>query len=432
MKILHYVSLSIILIAVSCMNNASSKTQSQAAKVELVKQGNQYTLLKNGEPFYISGAGLEFGNIEKLAKSGANSFRTWRTDNGQKTGKEILDEAQKHGLMVLMGIEIGRERHGYDYNDSVWVKQQFDFVKGEVLKYKDHPALLAWGIGNELNLHSTNMKIWNAVNTLSKMIHEVDPNHPTTTMLAGIGEHEVSYINEHCSDLDFLCIQMYGDIVNLQEKIKAAGYQGPYIVTEWGATGHWEVALTEWGAPIEQTSKEKAEVFRYRYNKAIASDPDKCLGSYVFLWGQKQERTPTWYGMFLENNYKTETVDAMYYIWNNKWPEYRCPALDSLHLNAQTAHNSIKVAANEACIAEVFINPNGNDSLTYLWEIIPESMDQKDGGDRESRPKTYLNKQAGAKFLFTAPSTPGAYRIFSYALGEHENAATANIPFWVE
>ena len=48
-------------------------------------------------------------------------------------------------------------------------------LREEVLKYKDHPALLAWGIGNELNLQYKNPKVWNAVNDIAKMIHEVDP-----------------------------------------------------------------------------------------------------------------------------------------------------------------------------------------------------------------------------------------------------------------
>lgn len=66
------------------------------AKVELVQNDGQYQLLVDGQPFYIKGAGLEFGSVEQLAEHGANSFRTWRTDNGQDTGMEVLDEALEH------------------------------------------------------------------------------------------------------------------------------------------------------------------------------------------------------------------------------------------------------------------------------------------------------------------------------------------------
>ena len=54
----------------------------------------------------------------------------------------------------------------------------------QVREYKDHPALIIWVIGNELNMEK-NPKVWDAVNDLSKKIHQIDPNHPTTTPLAG-------------------------------------------------------------------------------------------------------------------------------------------------------------------------------------------------------------------------------------------------------
>jgi len=65
---------------------------------------------------------------------------------------------------VMMGLEIKRERHGFDYNNADSVKAQLEYVRAEVLKYKDHPALLGWGIGNELNLGASNPKVWDAVN----------------------------------------------------------------------------------------------------------------------------------------------------------------------------------------------------------------------------------------------------------------------------
>ena len=112
-------------------------TESKVAKVTLKNTEGKYQLLVNNEPFYIKGAGLEFGNIPALAKHNGNSFRTWRTDNGEQSGKEVLDEAQKYGLMVTMGIEVARERHGFDYNDDVAVKEQKERIRKEILEFKD-------------------------------------------------------------------------------------------------------------------------------------------------------------------------------------------------------------------------------------------------------------------------------------------------------
>jgi hypothetical protein len=403
------------------------------SKVELKKNAlGQHRLYVDGEEFYVKGAGCEGGDVAALAAHGANSFRTWMDQEIRPTEQSVLDDAQENGLKVLMGLEVGRERHGFDYNDEAWVAAQFDTIKAKVLRYKDHPALLGWIIGNEINLGARNLKVFDAVNDISKMIHEVDPNHVTTFTLAGIGKRDVDYIKEHCTDVDFISIQMYADIENLAQRIADAGWEGPYMVTEWGATGHWEVAKTEWGVAIEPTSQEKANSFVRRYDAAIAADPFNCMGSYAFLWGQKQERTPTWYGMFLENGNETEVVDAMHLIWNGEWPANRCPTLDSLRLNGLRAYDNVKLKTGGTFTAEVFAKDYEGDSLAYRWEILPESTDLGWGGDFENRPDTFFSVEGTAGMELEVPKVPGPYRLFIYVTDPGNKSATANIPFLVE
>jgi hypothetical protein len=406
----------------------------EPSKVELKKTEGKFQLYVNNEPFYINGAGLEFGDIPSVAAHNGNSFRTWRTNNGQKTGKEVLDEAYENGLMVTMGIDVARERHGFDYNDGVAVNEQLEKIKKEVMELKDHPSLLIWGIGNELNLNYTNPKVWDAVNDISKMIHEIDPNHLTTTSLAGISEKEVSLIKERCPDIDILSVQMYGDLPNLPKLVREYGWEGPYMVTEWGATGHWEVPKTTWGSPIEENSTVKAANYLKRYKAGIEADSIQCIGSYVFLWGNKQERTPTWYGVFLENGNETESVDVMHYIWNGTWPENRTPKIESFLLNGKTAYDSIELESGKNYEADISIFDYENDSISYTWEILPESTDLGHGGDYEKRPQPVENlfvKQENGKLTFATPAI-GEYRLFVYANDGQSHSATANIPFRVK
>lgn len=435
-------SFSIIIFSLFCLiacTEAPKKTtdalpQEKPAKVTLTNTDGKFQLLVNGEPFYIKGAGLEHGNIAAVAKHNGNSFRTWRTDNGKQTGKEVLDEAYKNGLMVTMGIEVERERHGFDYNDTVAVKKQLERIKGEVLSLKDHPALMIWAIGNELNLRYTNPKVWDAVNDISKMIHEVDPNHLTTTTLAGISENEITLIKERCPDLDILSVQMYGDLPNLPNLIREFGWEGPYMVTEWGATGHWEVPKTSWGAPIEENSTVKAANYLKRYKGGIEADSLQCIGSYVFLWGNKQERTPTWYGVYLENGEETESVDVMHYVWNNEWPDNRTPQIVSYTINGKTAYENVVMEPGKSYTASLKISDFENDPIKYTWEILPESVDLGDGGDHEERPKSLefeIVSQNDGELTFKVPAA-GMYRLFVYANDGHGHAATANIPFMVK
>jgi len=408
--------------------------KSKAARVTINNTDGKYQLLVNNKPFYIKGAGLEFGNIPALAKHNGNSFRTWRTENGEQSGKEVLDEAHKYGLMVTMGIEVARERHGFDYNDEAAVKEQKDRIRKEVLEFKDHPSLLIWAIGNELNLRSTNPKVWDAVNDISKMIHDIDPNHPTTTTLAGISQQEIKYIKERCTNIDILSIQLYGAIVKLPEYLKDFGWTGPYMVTEWGATGHWEVPKTSWNVPIEENSSVKAANYLKRYEVAIGSDKTQCLGSYVFLWGQKQERTPTWYGVFLEDGKETESVDVMHYIWSKKWPENRTPKIKFFTLNNKTADQSVIIEPNKDVKAAIEVVDFEKNTINYSWEVLRESTDLKDGGDKENRPESIdvqISRNQNGEIKFKSPEK-GIYRLFVYADDGYNHAATANIPFKVE
>lgn len=401
----------------------------KAQKVEISKTASGYTLKRNGLPYFVKGAGGT-SQTEELKAAGGNSFRTWGTNDGAAH----LDRAEQLGLTVTMGLDVARERHGFNYDDATAVKKQLEKLRKEVQKYKDHPALLAWGIGNELNLDYKNPRVWDAVNDIAKMIHEEDPNHPATTMLAGINQKEIDHIKAKCPALDFLSVQVYGGLAKVPQQLQTTGWNGPYLVTEWGPTGHWECPKTSWGAPVEESSTEKAEVYKTRYEASIAKDKN-CLGSYVFLWGQKQERTPTWYGLFTEAGETSEVFDVMQYEWSGKWPQNRAPSISALKIDGKTARSSIRLNPQEKYLIVLSASDPDNDKLTVRWELLPEATDLGQGGDRESRPVAIpdmVSSNSLSNAMFTVPTKLGAYRLFVYVSDGHNHVATANIPFFVE
>ncbi|WP_461789405.1 glycoside hydrolase family 2 TIM barrel-domain containing protein [Pedobacter sp.] len=402
----------------------------QAIKVELKKTATGYELLRGGKPYYVKGAGGT-SYYYKVAQYGGNSVRTWSTNGA----KDVLDSAQKNGLTVMMGLPVTPERHGFNYDDSVAVKKQFERVKAEVLKYKDHPALLCWGIGNELNLSYKNPKVWDAVNDIAQMIHELDPNHLATTVLAGINKKEIEHIKAKTTAIDLLAINTYGELAALPEKVKATGWNGAYLVTEWGPTGHWEGLQTDWNAPVEETSSEKAAVYKNRYHYGIERDKASCLGSYVFLWGQKQERTPTWYGLFTAKGEESEVIDAMQYLWTGAFPKHKAPHIYGFVLDKKQAQQSVYLKPNTNYEAEVTaMSPNGT-ALKYRWELLPEATKVGEGGDHEDKPETLKLQHtdlAEGKIKIVSPAKSGAYRLFIYVQDVKNKVATANIPFFVK
>lgn len=423
-----------------CLALATSATWAGTAtaapsQVRIVESEAGYRLLVNGEPFRVKGAGLEIGDRRALAAHGGNAFRTWRTDNGQESGRAVLDRARSNGLFVAMGIELGSERHGFDYDDAGAVARQLARVRAEVLRYKDHPALLMWVVGNELNLESWNPRVWNAVERIAATIHSIDPHHPVMTTLAGFDAELIGLLKARAPSLDLLGLQLYGEIAQLPQKLEASGWTGPYLVTEWGPTGHWESPNTHWGAPLEDDSSRKAELLVERYRSYIDADQRQCLGSFVFLWGQKQERTPTWYGLFLASGESTAGVDAMHYVWSGAWPGNRSPSITPIELQTRRAADSVVVAARQHLHARVTARDPDQDALEYRWSVLEESRAKTVGGDREALPRRVrlrFEQEADGSVRFKAPTKAGAYRLFVTVHDGRGHAAYANFPFLVE
>lgn len=413
---------------------APAAGQSGPTPVRIVREGESYRLLVDGRPFVIRGAGLDGGDQEALAARGANSFRTWRPGTERESGSAMLDRARRNGLYVALGIPMPAPRHGFDYRDAAAVDREIMRVRQEVLRYREHPALLMWVVGNELNLESTDTAVWDAIGRIATMIHALDPHHPVMTTLAGVDPAVVAALRARAPALDLIGVQLYGDLDRLGERMRASGWPGPYVVTEWGPTGHWESTKTAWGAPIEEDASRKAARLVERYRERIAAESARALGSYVFLWGQKQERTPTWYGLFLPTGESTPAVDAMQYLWTGAWPANRAPEVAPLRLDGRTALDSPVLAPGAVNEARIDARDVDGDVLRYRWTLREESRATSSGGDPETVPREVplrVRETPDGRLRLDAPSMPGAYRLFVEVHDGRGHAAYANIPFLV-
>lgn len=412
------------------MISVAAIAQSAPVPVEIRGEAGNFRLFRGGEPYVVRGAGTQsVDDLDSLARHGANSVRNWAVGDGS-----VLDRAQELGLTVALCLDLARERHGFDYGDAAAVNDQFNRVRAQVLAHRHHPALLVWIIGNELNHDYRNPAVYDAVNDISKMIHELDPNHPTTTTTAGIDRSLARVIEARASDLDFLSVQVYGGLFDLPEALAKIRLEMPLMVTEWGTIGHWEVPPTAWGAPIEPTSTQKAHRYKEGYERVLAPMAGRLIGNYAFLWGQKQERTPTWYGVFTADGRRTEAADALQRIWTGQWPANRAPQLHDLMLDGQRATDDVRLLPGESYVASVRATDPDRDALTYDWRVMRESEATQSGGDLEYVPEEHrLPSPEDRSGLITwrAPEEPGAYRLYVYVGDGNGGAAHANVPFLI-
>ena len=377
-------------------------------------------IVVDGRTFFIRGADGT-ARLAMLRDLGANTARTYGGDPGP-----VLDEAARAGLKVIVGLWLEPPRRGFNYADPVAVNAQLDRLRAEVRRYKDHPALLMWGIGNEVEaeLRDTS-RVWPAIEQAARMVKSVDPDHPTMAVLQEAGDDKVRKIRQLSPDIDVLGVNSYGDaLASLRTRVRQQRWTGPLVVTEFGPLGAWQAGRTTWGASIEPTSTAKAALMR-RY-LALTAEPG-FAGQVVFYWGQKQEVTPTWYGLFLQDGDWTQTLEAMAQAWHGQTPGgNRAPRITALSLDAAQAGADTRRAKLQA------VDPDG-DPLAVRWQVMAESTAPHKAGDAEAVPPNYAAaiRDADAHGARIVGLRPGNYRIFVYVRDNRGAAATGNLPFQV-
>lgn len=400
---------------------------SKAIPVTVVQDADgNWQLLRGGRPYYVLGAGGD-GSKELLAASGANTFRTWSVspDLGQQ-----LDQAQELGLAVIVGHWLGHERHGFNYQDKAMVEEQTARVRRDVVTYKDHPALLLWGIGNETEGigDGDNPALWTHVQQLAAMIKELDPNHPTMVVTAEIGGKRVESIHKLCPDIDIMGINSYGGLPSLPGRYKALGGSKPYIVTEFGPPGVWETTKTGFDSPQELTSTQKAVIYEDYFRQGCLEAKDLCLGGLAFIWGSKPEATATWFGMLLPNGDKLAAVDAMAKVWSGKAPQNLCPEIKTFKLvGTNEVHPGDRLTVKLEAI-----DPEGAE-LEVNWSFCTEAPEYLTFGETWWQPLELggVIVHSSAKEAELLMPGGGLYRLYVTVRDKTGGAATANIPLKV-
>lgn len=399
------------------------------------KPDGGWELRRDGQAFFLRGAGGQ-QHLDVLAASGGNAIRTWGIDSLAETvdGLPLVEQAEKHRLTIAAGLWVAHERHGFNYSDPAQLEKQRREIRAAIAKWKHEPAIGIWGLGNEMEgpaADGRDTRIWKELEVLAKIVKEEDPTRLVMTVIAGAAPAKVQGVKDHCPSIDILGVNAYASASGAGKQVKDAGWDKPFVLAEFGPSGHWEVPQTPWGAPIEPSSREKAAKYYATQQLVAEESAGLCVGTFAFLWGQKQETTSTWYGMFLKTGEKLPAVDAVSRAWTGTWPANRCPRVETFTAPALAK----TLAPGQAVVVNLAAADPDGDALTFDWRIAAESTDRKEGGDRERAPeeKPLAIEAAGDHaWKFTAPQVPGTYRLFLYLRDGKGAASAENIPLQVK
>lgn len=321
---------------------------------------------------------------------------------------------------------------GHRAGDEV-LKQLADLIRTSIRESDisaRYGGLLLWGLGNEYEGSGDDSRLWQEVERLARAIKRIDPNHPVITVVAEVDQRKIASLKQYCPTIDALGINSYGGLLSLPERLKAYGWDKPYIVTEFGCPGPHELGRTPWRAPVEPSSTEVASRWLTPglevLNREVAKG--QCLGYYAYLWGVHKEFniTDTWYQFFLRSSReRLGSVDSLIAAWQGKAPANRVPKISALRSSAALS----QVAPGQRATIQVDVSDPDGDTLCTRWIVREEKPTANQLWPSEY--PTAIIDAATKKATLVAPQQEGAYRLYVYVSDGRGSAATANFPFLV-
>ena len=272
--------LSVLTAAMLCSGSATAETQ------KVTVSGRQ--ILVDGAPYLITGicyspvpkgrSQRSFDTLTEdlalMVEAGVNTIRVYSPIDD----KAVLDEIDAAGLKVIMGFGY-RQAGSFDIHSGT--------ITNYINKYKSHPAILIWELGNEYNYHPEwfegDLGSWyTALNDAAGMIHQNDKSHPVST---AHGELPNALALTSCPNIDVWGMNVYrwDDPVDLFSEWKSASSK-PMYLSETGADSY----MTVKGHGYKQGVNQEAQADATKdILKVIFKNRDVCSGVTLFSFSDE-------------------------------------------------------------------------------------------------------------------------------------------------
>ncbi|MFC9853335.1 discoidin domain-containing protein [Streptomyces prasinus] len=400
-------------------------------------QGN-WQLTVGGQPYTVKG--LTWGpaiadapkHMPDVRSMGVNTIRTWGTD--ASTGP-LLDSAAAHGIKVVNGFWLqpgGGPGSGgcVDYvTDTAYKNNMLTEFARWVEAYKSHPATLMWNVGNEsvlglqncysgTELEAQRNAYTGFVNDVAKKIHGIDPDHPVTSTDAWTGAWP--YYKRNAPDLDLYSMNSYGDICGVQEDWEEGGYTKPYLITEGGPAGEWEVPDDANGVPDEPTDVQKAAGYTKAWD-CVTGHRGVALGATLFHYGIEHDFGGIWFNL-VPDGLKRLSYYAVKKAYSGSIAGDNTPPVIT---NMAVSPASSAPAGGEFTVRADVRDPDG-DAITYKIFL---SGNYANGDKRLVEAK--WRSTGNGTFAVTAPEKLGVWKVYVQAEDGRGNAGIGTKSFKV-
>jgi hypothetical protein len=387
-------------------------------------QGN-WQLTVDGSPYQVKG--LTWGPpmadaaryMPDLRSMGVNTVRTWGTD---ASALPLLDAAAAQGIKVINGFWLqpgGGPGSGgcVDYiTDTNYKTTMLDTIKRWVSTYRTHPGVLMWNVGNESILGMQNcfsgaalenqrIAYTQYVNEAARQIHAIDPNHPVTSTDAWTGAWP--YLKAHAPDLDLYAVNSYGHVCQVRQDWINGGYTKPYILTEAGPPGEWEVPNDVNGVPTEPTDVQKRDGYTNAWN-CITGHTGVSFGGTLFHYGTENDFGGVWFNL-TPGGVKRLSYYSVGRAFGGQNPANTPPVISTVSLSRTT-----DVPAGGQFTMDVTAADPDGDPISYQVSFNSKYIDNNSA----LQPASFTGN---GRLTVTAPQRLGVWKVYVHAQDGHGN-----------
>lgn len=408
------------LLAAGALALPAQQAHAAGSVVKVTGSQGDWQLTVDGSPYQVKGLtwGPSVADADKympdLQSMGVNTIRTWGTD---ASSKPLFDSAAAHGIKVVAGFWLqpgGGPGSGGCVNyltDTAYKNQMLEEFPKWVDTYKDNPGVLMWNVGNESVLGLQNCYAGDElekqrdayttfVNDVTKKIHAVDPNHPVTSTDAWTGAWP--YYKKNAPDLDLYAVNSYNAACEIKSDWEKGGYTKPYIVTETGPAGEWEVPDDANGAPEEPTDQAKAAGYTKAWD-CVTGHQGVALGATMFHYGTEDDFGGVWFNLLPAGQKRLAYYAVKKAYKGSTTGDNTPPVISEMAVDGDAG----KVPAGGPLTLSTKVADPDGDALSY--EVLASSMyiDQ----NKDLTPLAVTDQGAG-RLKVTAPDKPGVWKIY--------------------